>query len=61
MARWLLRKCAQCKRYTLKEDRCPKCGGPVAIPHPPKYSAEDKYAKYRRAMKKALPPSKDEG
>jgi len=48
---WLLRKCEKCKRYTLKQDKCPYCGGNVHIPHPAKFSPDDKYAKYRRAMR----------
>lgn len=49
---WLLRKCVKCGAYTLNKDRCPYCGGPVRLPHPPKFSLDDKYAKYRRLMKK---------
>ncbi|MGH7772492.1 MAG: RNA-protein complex protein Nop10 [Candidatus Binatia bacterium] len=41
-----MRKCAKCSRYTLKES-CPVCGAPTKIPHPPKFSPDDKYAKYR--------------
>ncbi len=50
---WLLRKCDDCKRYTLNKQQCPYCGGEVHIPHPAKFSPEDKYAKYRRALKRA--------
>ncbi|MGW8288959.1 MAG: RNA-protein complex protein Nop10 [Candidatus Bathyarchaeia archaeon] len=49
---WLLRKCGKCGRYTLKTDRCPYCGGGVKTPHPAKFSPDDKYLKYRMAMKK---------
>jgi len=49
---WLLRKCEACKRYTLNQEECPHCGGKVHIPHPAKFSPEDRYAKYRRAMKR---------
>jgi H/ACA ribonucleoprotein complex subunit 3 len=31
---------------------CPHCGGTVHIPHPPKFSPDDKYLKYRIAVKK---------
>jgi H/ACA ribonucleoprotein complex subunit 3 len=48
---WLLRKCDKCHRYTLREDTCPYCGGKVRIPHPAKFSPDDKYLKYRMALK----------
>ncbi|HDM45025.1 RNA-protein complex protein Nop10 [Candidatus Bathyarchaeota archaeon] len=48
---WLMRKCVECGRYTLNKDKCPICGGKVRIPHPPKFSPDDKYLKYRLAMK----------
>ncbi len=48
--RFLLRKCRGCGRYTLKEV-CPECGSPTTSAHPPRYSPEDKYAKYRRMAK----------
>ncbi|MBS7644111.1 RNA-protein complex protein Nop10 [Candidatus Bathyarchaeota archaeon] len=48
---WLLRKCKSCGRYTLPHDKCPYCGGPLSIPHPGKFSIEDRYGKYRRALK----------
>ena len=44
--KWLMRKCIQCLRYTLK-DACPYCGHSTRIPHPAKFSPDDKYAKYR--------------
>jgi len=40
-----------CGRYTLKKDSCPYCGGKLRIPHPAKFSPDDKYAKYRVAMR----------
>ncbi|MCS7385684.1 MAG: RNA-protein complex protein Nop10 [archaeon GB-1867-005] len=49
---WLLRKCTKCGRYTLRKDACPYCGGSLRIPHPAKFSPDDKYARYRRLMKK---------
>jgi len=49
---WLLRKCVKCGNYTLKKDACPYCGGNVRIPHPAKFSPDDKYLKYRMAMKR---------
>lgn len=48
---WLLRKCVECERYTLNQEKCPYCRGKLRVPHPAKFSPEDKYAKYRRAMK----------
>ena len=45
--RSLLRRCEKCGAYTLSKDKCPRCGGPVRVPHPPKFSPEDKYQKYR--------------
>ncbi|RLE55143.1 MAG: RNA-protein complex protein Nop10 [Thermoprotei archaeon] len=47
----LLRRCEVCGAYTLSQDKCPKCGGPVRTPHPPKFSPDDRFAKYRLAMK----------
>ncbi|HDJ97458.1 MAG TPA: RNA-protein complex protein Nop10 [Thermofilum sp.] len=49
--RGLLRKCVKCGRYTLREDKCPYCGGEVRSPHPAKFSPEDPHGKYRRKMK----------
>lgn len=49
--RSLLRRCTACGRYTLSKERCPQCGGPVKVPHPPKFSPEDKYQKYRIVQK----------
>jgi len=48
---WLLRKCEKCDRYTLKKTKCPYCGGKIRIPHPPKFSPDDRYLKYRMALK----------
>ena len=56
---WLLRVCAKCGRYTLRRDRCPSCGGPLRVPHPPRFSPEDKYVRYRYMLKKStgeIPP-----
>jgi H/ACA ribonucleoprotein complex subunit 3 len=49
---WLLRKCEKCHRYTLNTETCPYCGGKVHIPHPAKFSPNDKYAKRRILLKK---------
>jgi H/ACA ribonucleoprotein complex subunit 3 len=48
---WLLRKCKNCGSYTLVTSVCPHCGGSLTIPHPAKFSPDDKYLKYRMAMK----------
>jgi H/ACA ribonucleoprotein complex subunit 3 len=48
---WLLRKCSNCRSYTLRKSICPHCGGAAIIPHPPKFSPDDKYLKYRMALK----------
>jgi H/ACA ribonucleoprotein complex subunit 3 len=49
---WLLRKCEICGGYTLRKAECPYCGGKVKAPHPPKFSPDDKYLKYRMALKR---------
>jgi H/ACA ribonucleoprotein complex subunit 3 len=49
---WLLRVCEKCGEYTLRKDLCPHCGASVHIPHPPRFSPDDKYAKYRMAMRR---------
>ncbi|TET24189.1 MAG: RNA-protein complex protein Nop10 [Candidatus Bathyarchaeum sp.] len=48
---WLLRKCVKCGKYTLNQESCSSCGGNLRIPHPAKFSPDDRYAKYRRAMR----------
>jgi len=49
--KWLLRKCISCGRYTLAQDKCPYCGGELVVPHPPRFSPEDKYVALRVQMK----------
>ncbi|MEM0366934.1 MAG: RNA-protein complex protein Nop10 [Candidatus Nitrosocaldus sp.] len=46
--RHLLRKCFNCDLYTLKQE-CPRCHGITHDPHPPKFSPDDRYARYRIA------------
>ena len=41
--RVLIHKCVKCGRYTLRSDRCPKCGGEVRSAHPPNISLEHRY------------------
>jgi len=45
-----MRRCEGCGTYTLKGN-CPKCGKQTNAPYPPSFSPEDKYGKYRRAVK----------
>ena len=62
----LLLKCTNCKAYTFKlgteegefeeNKTCPHCQGTLKTPHPPKFSMENKYSKYVRALKKELGP-----
>jgi H/ACA ribonucleoprotein complex subunit 3 len=48
-----IRKCLNCKRYTLKEI-CQYCGNKTVYPHPPKYSPQDKFGKFRREAIKEI-------
>ena len=41
-----MRRCPECGRYSL-EMKC-TCGCDTVTAHPPKYSPDDKYGKYRR-------------
>jgi H/ACA ribonucleoprotein complex subunit 3 len=50
----LLKKCPRCGQYTMNPTVCPKCGEHVVGAHPPRFSIEDRYGKYRRQMKRAL-------
>lgn len=45
-------KCPECKSYGISEE-C-SCGSKRIEPKPPKYSSEDKYAKYRREAKRII-------
>ncbi len=42
-------KCRQCGKYTLSQT-CQVCGVEAITPHPPKFSPEDRYGKYRREL-----------
>ncbi|HEY1247753.1 MAG TPA: RNA-protein complex protein Nop10 [Nitrososphaera sp.] len=44
----LIRRCPSCKTYTLNRE-CPNCKSATIDPHPPKYSPDDKYIRYRIA------------
>ena len=57
----LLLKCEKCHTYTFhlpydneSESRmvCPLCNGDLKTPHPPKFSMDNKYTKYIRALKR---------
>jgi len=41
-----IRICKNCYKYSLKEI-CPECNIETHDPHPPKFSLEDKYIRYR--------------
>ncbi len=51
--KFLMRRCPNCGRYTFKEV-CPVCGSETVVPHPPRFSPEDKYVKYRIMAKRLL-------
>ncbi|MBI2668747.1 ribosome biogenesis protein [Candidatus Woesearchaeota archaeon] len=44
-----IRKCLSCQKYTLQEQHC---NTSTILPRPPKFSLQDKYESYRRAVKK---------
>jgi H/ACA ribonucleoprotein complex subunit 3 len=44
-----MRRCGRDGTYTLA-DHCPVCGGPTAPAHPPRFSPEDRYGRYRRMV-----------
>ncbi|MCS4541708.1 MAG: RNA-protein complex protein Nop10 [Euryarchaeota archaeon] len=52
--KYRLWKCEVCNQYTIHQDKCPYCGGKLKVPHPPKFSPEDPYGKYRRKLKKEI-------
>ncbi|MCI4337055.1 MAG: RNA-protein complex protein Nop10 [Thermoplasmata archaeon] len=54
MTESLLRVCRACSRYTTHE-ACPSCGGPTRTPHPARFSPQDRWGKYRRALIAATP------
>ena len=49
MTESLIRRCPGCFRYSLRAN-CPGCGTTTATPHPVRYSPQDRWAKYRRAL-----------
>ena len=48
--RFQLRKCPECKSYTLK-NKCEKCNESTKSVHTAKFSPDDKYLRYRIAEK----------
>jgi H/ACA ribonucleoprotein complex subunit 3 len=55
-----LLRCRECGRYTLGP-KCPACGAQTARPGPARYSPEDRYGRYRRALKHAPAPAATAG
>jgi H/ACA ribonucleoprotein complex subunit 3 len=49
MTESLLHRCQSCGHYTLVI-RCPECGGETRTPHPVRFSPQDRYGRYRRAL-----------
>jgi H/ACA ribonucleoprotein complex subunit 3 len=49
MTESILRVCRSCARYTF-QDACPNCHGATRSPHPARYSPQDRWGKYRRAL-----------
>ncbi|MCI4317300.1 MAG: RNA-protein complex protein Nop10 [Thermoplasmata archaeon] len=45
----ILRRCRECGRYSLHA-ACPGCGSPTSTPHPARFSPQDRWARYRRAL-----------
>jgi H/ACA ribonucleoprotein complex subunit 3 len=56
----MIRKCTSCGEYTLHTDVCPHCGGALKNPHPAKFSPDDRYSKYRLALKKESEEEREE-
>ncbi len=46
--RYILRRCLNCNIYTLKEI-CNICNNKTSVAHPPRFSPDDKYIRYRIA------------
>ncbi|MCI4358354.1 MAG: RNA-protein complex protein Nop10 [Thermoplasmata archaeon] len=45
----ILRFCLACQRYSL-DVSCPSCGASTRSPHPARFSPQDRWGKYRRAL-----------
>ncbi|HJJ33438.1 MAG TPA: RNA-protein complex protein Nop10 [Methanocorpusculum sp.] len=48
-----IRECKRDHVYTFLET-CPVCGEPTTSVHPPRYSPQDRYGKYRRMIANKL-------
>ncbi|NLZ30056.1 MAG: RNA-protein complex protein Nop10 [Methanomicrobiales archaeon] len=46
-----IRRCPHDQRYTLCLV-CPACGRPTRTAHPARFSPEDRYGRYRRAIRR---------
>ncbi|HEC94689.1 MAG TPA: RNA-protein complex protein Nop10 [Thermoplasmatales archaeon] len=46
-----IRYCTKCGVYTLQE-KCRKCGNDTVVKKPARFSPQDHYGVYRRALKK---------
>ncbi|HZY92677.1 MAG TPA: RNA-protein complex protein Nop10 [Thermoplasmata archaeon] len=57
MTESLLRVCRACHRYTFASN-CPSCRGATRTPHPARYSPQDRWGRYRRALLDAMAPPK---
>lgn len=49
-----IKRCRTCDLYTLKEN-CPICGAPAGQTKPARFSPEDRYGRFRRAMRQEAP------
>ena len=54
MTESLLRVCRTCGRYTLGAT-CPVDHGETRTPHPARFSPQDRWGKYRRALQEQAP------
>ncbi|HYK92960.1 MAG TPA: RNA-protein complex protein Nop10 [Thermoplasmata archaeon] len=49
MTESILHVCRSCQKYTLSEV-CPSCRGATRTPHPARFSPQDRWGRYRRAL-----------
>jgi rRNA maturation protein Nop10 len=52
----VIKKCPECKEYTLKDKHCGEESTPV---RPPKFSFPDRYGEYRRKTKEEVDNEQD--